>query len=55
MRLENIAGSGISQNTVVLFILITFFFVLTMLIVPHIAREHEAALQRDSGRKATQS
>ena len=55
MRLENIAGSGIPQNTIVLIILITFFFVLIVLIVPYIVREHEAALARDSWRKATQS
>jgi competence protein ComGC len=53
MRFNSFANVG--QDTVVLVILLLFFAVLTILFIPFIVKEHQAARSRDNWRKATSS
>ena len=53
MRLNSFANVG--QDTVMLVILLLFFAVLTILLIPFIVKEHQAARSREEWRKATNS
>jgi hypothetical protein len=53
MRINRLANIG--QDTVMLVILLIFFAVLTILLIPFIVKEHQAARSREEWRKATNS
>jgi hypothetical protein len=53
MRINSFANVG--QDTVMLVILLLFFAVLTILLIPFIVKEHQAARSREEWRKATNS
>lgn len=53
MRFNGFANVG--QDTVIIVILLLFFAVLTILLIPFIVKEHQAARSREEWRKATNS